>query len=116
MAYRIYYTIPEQNANDKLPTKLLAREKWIETNQLDEVVEVEPSWLEYQEKNKGQFGVPVYRSYQGKKYLIVGLIPDFLGGIIDELYALGTGLHEPEFTVWGSAEQLNAFNWDTEQE
>lgn len=113
--YRLYFSIPAANANDTLPPKFLAREKWTEINQLDEVVEVSPSWLQYQEKNKGQLGVPAYRTYNGDKFLIIGFIPSALSGILTELEGLGAGLQPPNFTVW-TADEINAFAWDKESE
>lgn len=108
----IYYSVPQDSINDKLPPKLLKRESWEEVNEIDEKVVVEPTWDQYSSKNKGRFGQG-YKKLDGKKYLIVCFDKiSFLEGHLAELYELGSGKDVPNFTVWGSSEELLSFEWD----
>lgn len=113
---KMYFTIPESNAYDKLPPKMLAKEIYKVIDALNNEVTVEPNWIQYQERNKAKMGAPnVYRKYQGDKFLIIGFEPSALGGILTELEGLGTGVNPPVYTVWTSQE-INAFGWDVDEQ
>lgn len=109
MKGNVYYTVPKVDEEKSISTKMAIRYGYKSENGNN----VTPTWIGLQEMLSNQFGKPVYRTFGGVKYLVLEFDASFLKGEVEELMNNGANLEEPNYTLW-EASELNAFNWDVE--
>jgi len=72
---------------------------------------VHPTWAEYGEKYKGDFGAPVSVTKDDVEYIVYELTASWKDSEVSALIALGSGQSEPSYTVY-TAEEARQFILD----
>jgi hypothetical protein len=65
---------------------------------------VHPTWAEYGEKYKGDFGAPVSVTKDDVEFIVYELELSWLDSEISALVALGSGLSAPSYTLYNASE------------
>lgn len=103
-----YISIPTADIDNALPLSI-TRYDWTEStyDENGEVVStstIHPTWAQYGEKYKGQFGVPVIVG----DHTIYEMTASWKDSEVSALIALGSGKSEPNYTIM-TAEEARAF-------
>ena len=112
MRGNLYISIPAANSSNALPASI-TRYDWVE-NTYNEEGEVEssntihPTWSQYGEKYKADFGAPVSVTVGTKDYIVYELTASWKDSEVSALVSLGSGKAEPNYTVM-TAEEARAF-------
>ena len=108
MRGNIYISIPEADKANSLPASI-TRYDWTESTynedgEVESTSTIHPTWEQYGEKYKGQFGSPVAVSVNGVDYIVYEMMASWKASEVSSLIALGTGKSEPSYTVMTSEE------------
>lgn len=112
MRGNIYISVPAADKGNSLPASI-TRYDWVE-NTYNEEGEVEssntvhPTWSQYGEKYKADFGAPVTVTKDDVDFIVYELTASWKDSEVSALIALGSGQAEPNYTVY-TAEEARAF-------
>lgn len=111
-----YISIPTADIDNALPLSI-TRYDWTESTYNDEgevvsTTTIHPTWAQYGEKYKGQFGAPVVAG----DHTVYEMEASWQESEVSALIALGSGKTAPSYTVMTAAEarQLILDNTDTQ--
>ena len=120
MRGNVYISIPASDNDNALPSAI-TRYDWIEYtyNEEGEVqsnTTIHPTWSQYGEKYKADFGSAVQISVSDSDFIIYELELSWKDSEISALIALGSGLTAPSYTLMNATEarQLIADNADAQ--
>ena len=104
MRGNVYISIPTADIANALPSAI-TRYDWTESTYNDEgevetTTTIHPTWSQYGEKYKAQFGAPVSVG----EHTIYELEVSWLDSEVSALIALGNGQSAPNYTVYTNAE------------
>ena len=108
MRGNVYISIPAADKDNALPSAI-TRYDWTESTYNDEgavdtTTLVHPTWSQYGEKYKADFGAPVQISVSDSDFIIYELELSWKDSEISSLIALGSGLSEPSYTLMNASE------------
>ena len=112
MRGNIYISLPAGDSAKAIPVSI-TRYDWVE-NTYNEEGEVEssntvhPTWEQYGDKYKADFGAPVTVTVGSKDFIVYELIASWKDSEVSALLALGKGKAAPKYTVM-TAEEARAF-------
>ena len=112
MRGNVYISIPTADIANALPSAI-TRYDWTEVAYNDEgevetTTTIHPTWSQYGEKYKAQFGAPVAVSVSDVDYTVYEITASWKDSEVSALIALGNGQSEPSYTVM-TAEEARAF-------
>ena len=120
MRGNVYISIPAADKDNALPSAI-TRYDWNtytydDEGAVDTTTLVHPTWAEYGEKYKAEFGSAVQISVDDSDFVIYELELSWKDSEISALIALGSGLTAPSYTLMNATEarQLIADNADTQ--
>ena len=118
MRGNLYISIPAADSSNALPASI-TRYDWNEytydeEGAVDTTTLVHPTWSQYGEKYKADFGAPVTVSVSEVDYIVYELIASWKDSEVSALIALGNGQAEPNYTVY-TAEEARAFIADNQE-
>jgi len=120
MRGNVYISIPTADIANALPSAI-TRYDWTEVAYNDEgevetTTTIHPTWSQYGEKYKAEFGAPVQISVSDSDFIIYELELSWKDSEISALIALGSGLTSPSYTLMNATEarQLIADNADAQ--
>ena len=104
MRGNVYISIPTADIANALPSNI-TRYDWTESTYNDEgevetTTTIHPTWSQYGEKYKAQFGAPVSVG----EHTIYEMEASWLDSEVSALIALGNGQSAPNYTVYTNAE------------
>jgi len=104
MRGNVYISIPTADIDNALPS-VITRYDWTESTYNDEgevesTTTIHPTWAQYGEKYKGQFGAAVVVG----EHTLYEIEASWLDGEVSALIALGAGQSAPSYTVYTAAE------------
>ena len=104
MRGNVYISIPTADIANALPSAI-TRYDWTESTYNDEgevetTTTIHPTWSQYGEKYKAQFGAPVVVG----EHTIYEMEASWLDSEVSALIALGNGQSAPNYTVYTNAE------------
>jgi len=104
MRGNVYISIPTADIANALPSAI-TRYDWTESTYNDEgevetTTTIHPTWSQYGEKYKAQFGAPVSVG----EHTIYEMEVSWLDSEVSALIALGNGQSAPNYTVYTNAE------------
>ena len=110
-----YISIPASDKDNALPSAI-TRYDWNEytyddDGAIDTTTLVHPTWAEYGEKYKADFGAPVSVTKDDVEYIVYELTASWKDSEVSALIALGSGQSEPSYTVY-TAEEARQFILD----
>ena len=108
MRGNVYISVPTADANNTLPNGI-TRYDWNEYTYdedggVDTTTLIHPTWAQYGEKYKGQFGAPVVAG----SHTVYEMEASWKESEVSALIALGAGKTEPDYTVM-TAEEARQF-------
>ena len=112
MRGNLYISVPAADSSKAIPASI-TRYDWVE-NTYNEEGEVEssntihPTWSQYGEKYKADFGAPVSVTVGTKDFVVYELTASWKDSEVSALVNLGSGKAEPNYTVY-TAEEARAF-------
>ena len=112
MRGNVYISIPAADKAKALPSSI-TRYDWNESTYNDEgevesTTLVHPTWAQYGEKYKADFGAPVTISVSDVEYIVYEITASWKDSEVSALLALGKGKAAPKYTVM-TAEEARAF-------
>jgi hypothetical protein len=104
MRGNVYISIPTADNDNALPSAI-TRYDWTEVAYNDEgevetTTTIHPTWSQYGEKYKAQFGAPVVVG----EHIVYELELSWKESEMSALVALGAGKSEPDYTVMSASE------------
>lgn len=108
MRGNVYISIPASDKDNALPSGI-TRYDWTESTYNDEgevesTQTIHPTWAEYGEKYKAQFGAPVSVTKDDANYIVYELELSWLDSEISALVTLGAGKSAPSYTLYNASE------------
>ena len=108
MRGNVYISIPTADIDNALPLSI-TRYDWTEStyDEEGEVVStttIHPTWAQYGEKYKGQFGAPVIVNTNDAEYTLYEIEVSWLDSETSSLVALGAGKSAPDYTLYNATE------------
>ena len=112
MRGNVYISIPASDNDNSLPSAI-TRYDWSEYTYNDEgevetTTTIHPTWSQYGEKYKAQFGAPVVVSVSDVDYTVYEITASWKDSEVSALLALGKGKAAPKYTVM-TAEEARQF-------
>ena len=112
MRGNVYISIPAADKTKALPSSI-TRYDWTESTFNDEgevesTTTIHPTWEQYGEKYKADFGAPVTVSVSDVEYIVYEITASWKDSEVSALLALGKGKAAPKYTVM-TAEEARAF-------
>ena len=112
MRGNVYISIPAADKAKALPSSI-TRYDWNESTYNDEgevesTTNVHPTWAQYGEKYKADFGAAVSVSVKDVEYIVYEITASWKDSEVSALLALGKGKAAPKYTVM-TAEEARAF-------
>ena len=112
MRGNVYISIPAADNAKALPSSI-TRYDWTESTFNDEgevesTTTIHPTWEQYGEKYKADFGAPVTVSVSDVDYIVYEITASWKDSEVSALLALGKGKAAPKYTVM-TAEEARAF-------
>ena len=104
MRGNIYISIPTADIDNALPSAI-TRYDWTESTYNDEgevesTSTIHPTWAQYGEKYKGQFGAPVVVG----DHIVYEMEASWQDSEVSALVALGSGKAAPNYTIMTASE------------
>ena len=120
MRGNIYISVPATDKDNAIPATI-TRYDWSEytytdEGEIDTTTLVHPTWSQYGEKYKAEFGAPVSVSVNDVEFIVYEMEASWKDSEVSALVNLGAGQAEPNYTVY-TAEEARAFilaNSDTQ--
>ena len=108
MRGNVYISIPAADNAKALPSSI-TRYDWNESTFNDEgevesTTTIHPTWAQYGEKYKADFGAAVSVSVKDVEYIVYELEASWKDSEISALIALGSGLSSPNYTLMNTSE------------
>ena len=108
MRGNVYISIPTADIANALPS-VITRYDWTESTYNDEgevesTSTIHPTWAQYGEKYKGQFGAPVIVNTNDAEYTLYEIEVSWLDSETSSLVALGAGKSAPDYTLYNATE------------
>ena len=108
MRGNVYISIPASDKDNALPSGI-TRYDWNtytydDDGAVDTTTLVHPTWAEYGEKYKADFGAPVQINVDGSDFIVYEMTASWKDSEVSALIALGSGQSEPSYTVYTSEE------------
>ena len=108
MRGNVYISIPASDKDNALPSAI-TRYDWNtytydDDGAIDATTLVHPTWAEYGEKYKADFGAAVSVTKDDVEYIVYELELSWLDSEISALVALGSGLSSPSYTLYNASE------------
>ena len=108
MRGNVYISIPTADIANALPSAI-TRYDWTESTyneegEVETTTTIHPTWSQYGEKYKAQFGTPVQISVSDSDFIIYELELSWKDSEISSLIALGSGLTSPSYTLMNASE------------
>ena len=108
MRGNVYISIPAADKDNALPSAI-TRYDWTEVAYNDEgevesTTTIHPTWSQYGEKYKADFGAAVSVSVNDVEFIVYELEVSWLDSEVSALIALGNGQSAPNYTVYTNAE------------
>ena len=118
MRGNVYISIPAADKDNALPSAI-TRYDWTEVAYNDEgevetTTTIHPTWSQYGEKYKAQFGAPVQISVSDSDFIIYELELSWQDSEISSLIALGSGLTAPSYTLMNASEARELISDNTD--
>ena len=115
MRGNVYISIPAADKAKALPSAI-TRYDWIEytyneEGEVETTTTIHPTWSQYGEKYKADFGAPVSVSVNNVEFIVYEITASWKDSEVSALLALGSGLAAPNYTVM-TAEEARAFITD----
>ena len=112
MRGNVYISIPSADNDNALPASI-TRYDWNEytydeDGAVDTTTLVHPTWAQYGEKYKGEFGSPVTVTANDVEYIVYEMTASWQDSEVSALIALGSGKAAPNYTIM-TAEEARAF-------
>ena len=112
MRGNIYISVPAGDSAKALPVSI-TRYDWVENTyneegELESTTAIHPTWEQYGDKYKADFGAPVTVTVGSKDFIVYELIASWKDSEVSALLALGKGKAAPKYTVM-TAEEARAF-------
>ena len=112
MRGNIYISVPATDKDNAIPASI-TRYDWSEytydeDGEIDTTTLVHPTWSQYGEKYKAEFGAPVTVTANDVEYIVYELTASWKDSEVSALVGLGSGKAEPNYTVY-TAEEARAF-------
>ena len=112
MRGNLYISIPAADSVKAIPASI-TRYDWVENTyneegELESTTAIHPTWSQYGEKYKADFGAPVSVTVGTKDYIVYELTASWKDSEVSALVSLGSGKAEPNYTVY-TAEEARAF-------
>jgi hypothetical protein len=112
MRGNVYISIPAADKDNALPSAI-TRYDWTEVAYNDEgevesTTKVHPTWAQYGEKYKADFGAAVSVSVNDVEFIVYEITASWKESEVSALLALGKGKAAPKYTVM-TAEEARAF-------
>jgi hypothetical protein len=108
MRGNVYISIPAADKDNALPSSI-TRYDWNtytydDEGAVDTTTLVHPTWAEYGEKYKADFGAAVSVSVNDVEYIVYEITASWKDSEISALIALGSGLSSPNYTLMNTSE------------
>jgi len=108
MRGNVYISIPAADKNNALPSAI-TRYDWTESTynddgEVESTTTIHPTWAEYGEKYKADFGAAVSVSVNDVEFIVYELEASWKDSEISALIALGSGLSSPSYTLMNASE------------
>ena len=108
MRGNVYISIPAADNANALPSAI-TRYDWNtytydDEGAVDTTTLVHPTWAQYGEKYKADFGAPVTVSVSDVEFIVYELEASWKDSEISALIALGSGLSSPSYTLMNASE------------
>ena len=108
MRGNVYISIPTADIDNALPS-VITRYDWTESTyneegEVESTSTIHPTWAQYGEKYKGQFGAPVTISVDGSDFVIYEMEASWQDSEVSALISLGSGSSSPTYTVMNASE------------
>ena len=108
MRGNVYISIPAADKAKALPSSI-TRYDWNESTFNDEgevesTTTIHPTWAQYGEKYKADFGAAVSVSVKDVEFIVYELEASWKDSEISALVALGSGLSSPSYTLMTASE------------
>jgi len=115
MRGNVYISIPAADKDNALPSAI-TRYDWNtytydDEGAVDTTTLVHPTWAQYGEKYKADFGAPVTVSVSDVEFIVYEITASWKDSEVSALIALGKGKAAPKYTVM-TAEEARAFITD----
>ena len=112
MRGNVYISIPAADKDNALPS-VITRYDWNtytydDEGAIDTTTLVHPTWAEYGEKYKADFGAPETISVSDVDYIVYEITASWKDSEVSALIALGNGKVAPKYTVM-TAEEARQF-------
>ena len=103
-----YISIPASDNDNALPSAI-TRYDWTESTyneegEVETTTTIHPTWSQYGEKYKADFGAPVSVSVNDVEYIVYELEVSWLDSETSALVALGSGKTAPSYTLMNASE------------
>lgn len=108
MRGNVYISIPASDKDNALPSGI-TRYDWNtytydDDGNVDTTTLVHPTWAQYGEKYKADFGAPVTVTKDDVEYIVYEMTASWQDSEVSALIALGSGLSAPSYTVYTGEE------------
>jgi hypothetical protein len=115
MRGNVYISIPAADKDNALPSAI-TRYDWTEVafndeGEVETTTTIHPTWAQYGEKYKADFGAPVTVSVSDVEFIVYEITASWKDSEVSALIALGNGQAAPNYTVM-TAEEARAFITD----
>ena len=112
MRGNVYISIPAADKDNALPSSI-TRYDWNEytyneEGEVEKTTKVHPTWAQYGEKYKADFGAAVSVSVKDVEYIVYEITASWKDSEVSALLALGKGKAAPKYTVM-TAEEARTF-------
>ena len=108
MRGNVYISIPAADKDNALPSAI-TRYDWTESTyneegEVETTTTIHPTWSQYGEKYKAQFGAAVSVSVNDVEFIVYELEASWQDSETSALVALGSGLSAPNYTLMNASE------------
>lgn len=108
MRGNVYISIPASDNDNALPSAI-TRYDWIEytyneEGEVQSTTTIHPTWSQYGEKYKADFGAAVSVSVNDVEFIVYELEVSWLDSETSALVALGSGKTAPKYTLMNASE------------
>ena len=115
MRGNVYISIPAADNDNALPSAI-TRYDWTESTyneegEVESTTTIHPTWSQYGEKYKADFGAAVSVSVNDVEFIVYEITASWKDSEVSALIALGSGQAEPSYTVM-TAEEARTFITD----
>jgi hypothetical protein len=108
MKGNVYISVPAADKTNSLPASITSYD-WVEytyadDGSVDSSTTVHPTWEQYGDKYKPDYGSPIAVSVSGIEYIVYELTASWKDSEVSALVSLGSGSSEPNYTLMTNEE------------